>query len=94
MSRCALLWSIVWTKYRLRTDALAVVAVPAQRGGLLFSNDGSSNFSAFNAATGKILWHTWTPTLTSNGAQPYLVDGFQMVVVAAQDTLYAFTLNR
>jgi hypothetical protein len=34
------------------------------------------------------------PTLTSNGAQTYLVDGFQMVVVAANDTVYAFMLNR
>jgi alcohol dehydrogenase (cytochrome c) len=63
-------------------------------GGLLFGNDGQSNFDAFDAATGKILWHTWMPTLTSNGAQTYLVDGFQMVVVAANDTIYAFTLNR
>ena len=53
-----------------------------------------SNFCAFDAATGKILWHTWMPTLTSNGAQTYLVDGFQFVVVAANDTIYAFMLNR
>ncbi len=63
-------------------------------GGLLFGNDGSSNFCAFDALTGKILWHTWMPTLTSNGAQTYLIDGFQFVVVAAGDTIYAFTLNR
>jgi outer membrane protein assembly factor BamB len=52
-----------------------------------------SNFCAFDAATGKILWHTWMPQLTSNGAQTHRVDGFQFVVVAAQDTIYAFTLN-
>ena len=63
-------------------------------GGLLFGNDGSSNFCAFDAATGKILWHTWMPTLTTNGAQTFLLDGFQFIVVAAQDTLYAYTLNR
>ncbi len=63
-------------------------------GGLLFGNDGSSNFCAFDAATGKILWHTWMPTLTTNGAQTFLLDGFQFVVVAAQDTVYAYTLNR
>ena len=37
-------------------------------GGLLFGNDGSTNFCAFDAATGKILWHTWMPALTTNGA--------------------------
>jgi len=63
-------------------------------GGLLFGNDGSTNFCAFDATTGKVLWHTWMPTLTSNGAQTYMVDGYQMIVVAAQDTLYAFVLNR
>ena len=37
-------------------------------GGLLFGNDGSTNFCAFDAATGKILWHTWMPVLPTNGA--------------------------
>ena len=36
-------------------------------GGLLFGNDGSNYLCAFDAATGKILWHTWMPTLTTNG---------------------------
>jgi alcohol dehydrogenase (cytochrome c) len=63
-------------------------------GGLLFGNDGSSNFCAFDAATGKILWHTWMPALTTNGAQTFLLDGFQFIVVAAQDTIYAYMLNR
>jgi alcohol dehydrogenase (cytochrome c) len=63
-------------------------------GGLLFGYDGSRNFCAFDAATGKILWHTWIPTATTNGAQTFLLDGFQFVLVAAQDTLYAYTLNR
>jgi hypothetical protein len=34
------------------------------------------------------------PTLTSNGAETFMVDGAQMVLVAANDTLYAFLLNR
>ncbi len=63
-------------------------------GGLLFGNDGSTNFCAFDAATGKILWHTWMPTLTTNGAQTYMLDGFQFIMVAAQDTVYAYMLNR
>jgi len=69
-----------------------------ERGGKIFAaqfgNDGSSNFCAFDAATGKILWHTWMPTLTTNGAQTFLLDGFQFSVAAAQDTVYAYTLNR
>jgi hypothetical protein len=34
------------------------------------------------------------PTLTANGAQTFLLDGFRFIVVAAQDTLHAYTLNR
>ena len=63
-------------------------------GGLVFGHDGSTNFCAFDAATGKILWHTWMPVLTTNGAQTYNMDGFQFIMVAAQDTVYAYTLNR
>jgi alcohol dehydrogenase (cytochrome c) len=63
-------------------------------GGLLFGHDGSTNFCAFDAATGKILWHTWMPVLPTNGAQTYLLDGFQFIMIAAQDTVYAYTLNR
>ena len=54
----------------------------------------ANNFCAFDAATGKILWHTWMPVLTTNGAQTYNMDGFQFIMVAAQDTVYAYTLNR
>ncbi len=63
-------------------------------GGLLFGHDGSTNFCAFDAATGKILWHTWLPVLPTNGATTFLMDGRQFIIIAAQDTVYAYTLNR
>jgi alcohol dehydrogenase (cytochrome c) len=63
-------------------------------GELLFGHDGASSFCAFDAQTGKILWHSWMPVVTTNGAQTYLLDGFQFIMVAAQDTVYAYTLNR
>ena len=63
-------------------------------GGLLFGHDGSTNFCAFDAATGKILWHTWMPVLPTNGATTFMMDGFQFIIIAAQDTVYAYTLNR
>jgi glucose dehydrogenase len=47
----------------------------------------------FDTVTGKILWHTWLPTATTNGATTFLLDGFQYVMIAAGDTLYAYTLN-
>jgi alcohol dehydrogenase (cytochrome c) len=62
-------------------------------GGLLFGNDGVSNFVAYDATTGKPLWHAGLGTNTSNGPQTFMVDGRQLVVVGAGDTLYAFALQ-
>jgi alcohol dehydrogenase (cytochrome c) len=62
-------------------------------GGLLFGNDGGGNFVAYDAATGKPLWHAGLGTNTSNGPQTFLVDGRQYVVVGAGDSLFAFTLQ-
>jgi alcohol dehydrogenase (cytochrome c) len=62
-------------------------------GGLVFGNDGGGNFVAYEAATGKPLWHAGLGTNTSNGPQTFLLDGKQYVVVGAGDTLYAFSLQ-
>jgi acido-empty-quinoprotein group A len=63
-------------------------------GGLLFGNDGGGgNFVAYDASTGKPLWHAGLGAGTSNGPQTYLLDGRQHVVVGAGDTLYAFALH-
>ena len=63
-------------------------------GGLLFGNDGGGNFVAYDAATGKPLWHAGLGTNTSNGPQTYLLDGRQYIVVGAGDSLYAFALQQ
>jgi alcohol dehydrogenase (cytochrome c) len=63
-------------------------------GGLLFGNDGGGNFVAYDALSGKPLWHAGLGANTSNGPQSFLLDGRQYVVVGAGDTLFAFTLYR
>jgi alcohol dehydrogenase (cytochrome c) len=60
-------------------------------GRVIFSGDGSGNFAAFDATSGKPLWHTRIGNI-SNAPQTYTVDGRQHVLVAVGDTLYAFTL--
>ncbi|MCM3879253.1 MAG: acido-empty-quinoprotein group A [Vicinamibacterales bacterium] len=60
-------------------------------GGLLFGGDGSDNFVAHDARTGKPLWHTRIGAV-SNAPQTYLVDGRQYVLVATGDALWAFSL--
>ena len=62
-------------------------------GGLLFGNDGTNNFVAYDASSGKPLWHAGLGATTSNGPQTFMVDGRQLIVVGAGDTLYAFALQ-
>jgi acido-empty-quinoprotein group A len=62
-------------------------------GKLLFGNDGGGNFVAYDAATGKPLWHAGLGSNTSNGPETFLLDGKQYVVVGAGDQLFAFRLQ-
>jgi alcohol dehydrogenase (cytochrome c) len=62
-------------------------------GGLVFGGDGASHFIAFDADTGKPLWHTLLFSNPGNGAETFMLDGKQFVLVGAGDMLYAFTLN-
>jgi alcohol dehydrogenase (cytochrome c) len=64
----------------------------ATAGGVLFTGDAGGNFVAFDANTGKPLWHARIGS-PSNAPETYLVDGYQYVLVAVGDALYAFRLN-
>ena len=61
-------------------------------GGLVFGGDAGGNFVAWDAATGKPLWHSRIGSI-SNPPQTWTIDGRQHVVVAVGDTLYDFVLN-
>ena len=63
-------------------------------GHLLFGNDGQGNFIAFDQNTGKILWHAALQANPTNGPETFMLDGRQIILVAAGDTLYAFTLSQ
>ena len=63
----------------------------ATAGGLIFSGDGSGNFAAYDSSNGKPLWHTRIGNI-SNAPQTYLIDGRQHVLVAVNDTIYAFVM--
>jgi alcohol dehydrogenase (cytochrome c) len=60
-------------------------------GGLVFGGDAGGNIVAYDASTGKPLWHSRIGYV-SNAPITYLLDGRQYLLVAAGDTLYAFTL--
>jgi glucose dehydrogenase len=61
-------------------------------GGLLFGGDPTGNVVAWDAASGRILWHAGLHAAVTNGPISYELDGRQYVVVGAGDMLYAFRL--
>jgi alcohol dehydrogenase (cytochrome c) len=65
--------------------------VLATAGDVVFTGDAGGNFVAFDATTGKPLWHSRIGTIT-NAPQTYMLDGRQYVLVAVGDTLYAFVM--
>jgi alcohol dehydrogenase (cytochrome c) len=60
-------------------------------GGLVFGGDAAGNIVAYDAKSGKPLWHARLGSV-SNAPITYALDGKQYLLVAANDTLYAFTL--
>ena len=60
-------------------------------GGLLFAGDAGGNLVARDAKTGKPLWHSRIGS-PSNAPETFTIDGRQHVLVAVNDTLYAFAL--
>ena len=60
-------------------------------GGLVFTGDAGGNIVGYDAKTGKPLWHAHIGNVT-NAPQTYALDGKQYLLVAAGDSLYAFTL--
>ena len=78
-------------KWEFRYPTPTLAGVMSTASGLVFAGDNEGNFTAFDARTGKPLWHY--PTGSSIwGAAPmtYMLDGRQYVLIAAGNTLVAF----
>ncbi len=83
---------IRWShKYRVEEGSEGS-GVLTTAGKLVFSGDPAGNLIAFEAATGKILWHAGLASSVSNGPITYELDGRQYLIVAGGPTIYAFTL--
>jgi alcohol dehydrogenase (cytochrome c) len=63
----------------------------ATAGNLVFTGDGGSNLIAYDATTGKPVWHSRIGDI-SNAPITYMLDGRQYLLAAAGDTLYAFAI--
>ena len=82
-------WQFKWDGSATTRSGLLATA-----GNLLFAGDGAGNFVAFDAARGQPLWRAGLHASLTNGPITYQLDGIQYVVVAANDTLYAFASPR
>jgi alcohol dehydrogenase (cytochrome c) len=71
---------VVWSK-RQRAPIASSLLVSA--GGLVFSGARDRRFSAYDAATGKILWQVGLNASPSSSPATYSVDGVQYLVVVA-----------
>jgi acido-empty-quinoprotein group A len=70
----------------------AFMSILSTEGNLLFSGDNSGNALALDPATGRTLWHANLGGVMNNGPITYELDGRQYVVLAADDSLFGFTL--
>jgi alcohol dehydrogenase (cytochrome c) len=62
-------------------------------GDVMFAGGPSGHIIAYDPATGKILWHSGLASTLSNTPITYMLGDRQYLVVAASDTLYAFSLQ-
>jgi acido-empty-quinoprotein group A len=61
-------------------------------GNLLFTADNDDHLLALDPLTGRTLWHLAAGGRMENGPMTYELEGRQYLLVAVEDTLYAFAL--
>jgi acido-empty-quinoprotein group A len=83
---------VVWNHEIGEGESTAGILTTA--GHLLFTADNEGNLLALDPSSGKTLWHLNAGGHMENGPMTYELDGRQYVVMAVEDTLYAFTLPR
>ncbi len=83
---------VVWNHEIGEGESTAGILTTA--GHLLFTSDNQGNLLALDPSTSKTLWHLNAGGHMENGPMTYELDGRQYVVMAVEDTLYAFTLPR
>jgi alcohol dehydrogenase (cytochrome c) len=69
-----------------------VVSNLSTAGNLVFTSN-NNNLVAFEAKTGKILWHSSLTASPSAGPITYMIGSKQYILVAAGDTMFSFCLN-
>jgi alcohol dehydrogenase (cytochrome c) len=79
-------------KWEFKYFAPSSAGVLSTASGLVFAGDSDGNVMAFNARTGKNLWHFQTGGSISSAPTTFQVNGKQYVALPAGNTLFAFAL--
>ena len=80
-------------KWQFRYPTPTIAGVTTTASGLVFAGDNEGNFIAFDARTGKPLWHYQTGApIWGAGAVTFMLDDRQLVLIPSGSTLTAFAL--
>lgn len=81
-------------KWQFRYFSPSMAGVLSTASGLVFGGDMDGNLMAFDAASGKNLWHFQTGSSIWAAATTFMLDGRQFVLLPSGTTLFAFALPR
>jgi outer membrane protein assembly factor BamB len=90
----AIRWSHAYSNFGSTSGGQGGPGILTTAADLLFTGDYNQNLIAFEAKSGKILWHFPMQHSLTNGPETYLLDGSQYLVAGAGDTLYVFCLSK
>jgi alcohol dehydrogenase (cytochrome c) len=80
-------------KWQFEHNSPTWSGVLSTAGGLVFSGDAEGNFIAFDATSGKAVWHFQMGGAVYAAPMAFAVDGKEYVAIAAGSALYAFGLQ-
>jgi alcohol dehydrogenase (cytochrome c) len=83
---------VVWSHELGDKSGVLISGLLTTAGNVLFGGDSFGNFLGMDPATGKTLWHTNLGQFVTNAPMTYKLDGRQYLLVAANDTWFAFAL--
>ncbi len=81
-------------KWEFKYHTPSMAGVLSTESGLVFGGDMDGNLMAFDAASGKNLWHFQTGSSIYAAPITYLLDGRQYLVLGSGTTVYALALPR
>ena len=81
-------------KWEFKHYSAPWAGVLSTAGGVVFSGDMEGYLMAFDALTGKPLWHFQTGSAVFASPMTYALDGKQYVVIPAGAALFAFALAK